>query len=327
MAGNSTNKRRFSVERRAGSARGTDDLGVVLAGDFAHRANVPLDIPIEQIDPSPFQIRRSFDNLEELAAAMQVHGFTSRLMVRMHPTEPQRYQLVYGERRLRAARLAAIPVIPCDMTQFTDRELLEIGLTENLQREDLNPLEEAQGLRQFMDEFGYTIREMADRTGKSKGYIDNRLGLLRAPEDVQQMVEARADTVASVPLIAKVATAEARKPLIEGLTKGQLTAADVRSIVHDSQAPQSRVLARTAQAAARNAMDTSEQPATQPEAARSSERTLRRATHILDTMMAQLQDTLLRLQPNERDALLDYIVQTHFAALEALVVTLRPDEK
>ncbi|GAC1543977.1 MAG: hypothetical protein NVS2B7_18000 [Herpetosiphon sp.] len=324
MAGNSTNKRRFSVERRTGSPRGTDDLEVVLAGDFAHRASVPLDIPIEQIDPSPFQMRRSFDNLEELAAAMRVHGFTSRLMVRSHPTEDQRYQLVYGERRLRAARLAGIRVIPCDMTQFSDRDLLEIGLTENLQRADLNPLEEAQGLRHFMDEFGYTIRDMAERIGKSKGYIDNRIGLLRVPEDVQEMVKARADTVASAPIIAKVATAKARRPLIEGLTKGMLTAADIRTIANDSQAPPNRMATRP-QTSSADKTHLSQAPMGKPSTNRQSERALQRVTHSLDSMMAQLRDALPQLQSKERGTLLTYIVQTHFASLEALVVTLREE--
>ena len=108
MGGNNIGKRRFSIERRSVGQRTPEDFGVVLTGDFAHRQSVPIDLPIDQIDPSPFQIRRSFGNLEELADAMRQHGFTSRLMVRADPLHADRYQLVFGERRLRAARLAGI---------------------------------------------------------------------------------------------------------------------------------------------------------------------------------------------------------------------------
>ncbi|MDP9315453.1 MAG: ParB/RepB/Spo0J family partition protein [Chloroflexota bacterium] len=326
MAGSSDKKRRFSVERRPITTRSAEDFAVVLAGDLAHRRSTPMDIAIEQIDPSPFQIRRTFDNLEELAEAMRVHGFTSRLMVRAHPTVPDRYQLVFGERRLRAARLAGIGIIPCDVTQFDDRELLEIGLTENLQREDLDPLEEAEGLRRFMDEFGYTIREMAERTGKSKGYLDNRLGLLRAPVDLQQMVVARPDTLASVPVIAKLATVEARRPLIEGLTTGKLTATDVRTIVHNTQTDGSLVqlTAGNRQRGQTGAKEPYEGPqGSQDRAGRLSERGLHRARHSLEMMMAQLRETVPTLAPAQQGELLDYIVQTLFPQLEAIMVDLQ----
>lgn len=329
MAGNNSNKRRFSVARRPSGDRSTDDFSVVLTGDLVHRQSVPMDIPLDQIDPSPFQIRRTFEHIPELAEAMRVHGFTSRLMVRKHPAVPDRYQLVFGERRLRAARLAGIASIPCDVTQFDDRELLEIGLTENLQREDLDPLEEAQGLRRFMDEFGYTIRDMAERTGKSRGYIDNRLGLLRVPDDVQQMVAVRPDTVASVPVIAKLPTPEARRPLIEGLTTGALTAADVRTIVRETQEPAFPPQSSPRVAADRQATG-SQSPQTRStgasdslRAVRQSDRALQRAQHTLDTMTEQLQETVSMLAPEQSSKLLDYIVAQHFPRLEGIVDELR----
>ncbi|MDP9312655.1 MAG: ParB/RepB/Spo0J family partition protein [Chloroflexota bacterium] len=333
MAGSDSNKRRFSVARRPAGERTTDDFSVVLTGDFVNRQTVPMDIPIDQIDPSPFQIRRTFENIGELAEAMRLHGFTSRLMVRQHPAAPDRYQLVFGERRLRAARLAGIEFVPCDVTQFDDRELLEIGLTENLQREDLDPLEEAQGLRRFMDEFGYTVRDMAERTGKSRGYIDNRLGLLRAPDDVQQMVSVRPDTVASVPVIAKLLTPEARRPLIEGLTKGNLTAADVRTIVRESQ-ESSALMPSSARPAGSARGDTSsaEQNHKQRDTGtrrgiRQSERALQRARHTLDAMTGQLQEVLSILAPEQSTELLDYIVRAHFPRLELIVEELRRKQR
>lgn len=325
MAGNNDKKRRFSVDRRPNLGRMTEDFAVVLAGDLAHRRSTPMDIMIDQIDPSPFQVRRTFDNLTELADAMRVHGFTSRLMVRVHPTDPGRYQLVFGERRLRAARIAGIEIIPCDVTQFEDRELLEIGLTENLQREDLDPLEEADGLRRFMDEFGYSIREMAERTGKSKGYIDNRLGLLRAPKDLQQMVSARPDTLASVPMIAKLSTTEARRPLIDGLVSGELTATDVRTIVRDSQTEASHRRSSSdnqGHVVINNQSTHPTQHTLQDRSSRLSERGVQRARHTLETMIVHLHEVLPTLAPAQRGELLDYIVHTHFPQLEAVVTDL-----
>ncbi len=329
MAGKDSNKRRFSVARRPSGERTTDDFSVVLKGDLVHRQSIPMDIPIDQIDPSPFQIRRTFENIPELADAMRLHGFTSRLMVRLHPTSSERYQLVFGERRLRAARYAGIESIPCDVTQFDDRELLEIGLTENLQREDLDPLEEAQGLRRFMDEFGYTIRDMAERTGKSRGYIDNRLGLLRAPDDVQQMVAARPDTVASVPMISKLPSAEARRPLIDGLTKGELTAADVRMIVRESRGDSIPVRSADSVSTGNPGGTRGGQPGHGTGApdvqrnVRQSERALQRAKHVLDSMTEQLQGDLPVLAAAQRSELLDYIVSKHFPRLEGIVEELR----
>lgn len=212
---------------------------VAIAGDFEERfarqvetrRHYPIDLPIELIDPSPFQIRRTFGNIAELAEAMRVHGFTSRLWVREHPTAPGRYQLIFGERRLRAAREAGIAVIPSEVTQFDDRELIEIGLMENLQREDLDPVEEANGLQRFMDEFGYSYRELAERIGKDKGYVENRLRLLRMPEDIQQMVIARPETMSAAREVVRLPTAEARAPLIDGLVQDGLSFKATRAIV------------------------------------------------------------------------------------------------
>jgi ParB family chromosome partitioning protein len=323
VPGDTAGKRRFSVARPSSGARASEDFSVVLTGDFAHRQSVPMDLPIDAIDPSPFQIRRTFGNLEELATAMRQHGFTSRLMVRVHPNDAGRYQLVFGERRLRAARLAGIRTIPCDVTQFSDRELLEIGLTENLQREDLDPLEEAQGLRQFMDQFGYSIRDMAERIGKSRGYIDNRLALLRVPDDVQQMVAARPDTLASAPIVAQVATAEERQPLIEGLTSGSLTAADVRSLVRGSQQAQST---QTTQGTSAGAATPRPSPGSADRATRQGARALQRATYSLDQALRDLQSALPLLDSAQRTALLDHIVRRHFPELEALVTGLQGQE-
>jgi ParB family chromosome partitioning protein len=229
MAG--ANKKQFIRRGTAPRVASADEFEEVFARQAATRQHQLVDIPIDRIDPSPFQIRQEFEDIDELAATMRKQGFTSHLWVREHPAEQGRYQLVYGERRLRAALLAGIAVIPCEVTQYNDREMLEIGLTENLQRRDLKPLEEAEGFQRFIDQFNYSIRTLAERVGKDKGYIENRLRLLRLPEDVREMVGARPDTVSAAREVARLPQPEARAPLIEGLVNDGLSLKTAHAIV------------------------------------------------------------------------------------------------
>src|ERR671917_2574115 len=121
------------------------------------------DLPIARIRPNPFQARRTFDDLAELAATIRAQGFTTRVRVRPDPSEPNAFQLVFGERRLRAAELAGLAMVPCDVAEHTDDEMIEIGLAENIQRRDLDPLEEARAFRTLIDQRGYTERRLAER--------------------------------------------------------------------------------------------------------------------------------------------------------------------
>ncbi len=195
------------------------------------RRAVIQELPIERIRPNPFQARQRFTNLEELSAAIQAQGFITRLRVRPDPVEDGYFQLAFGERRLRAARLAGLTEIPCEVAEHTDDELFEIGLAENIQRRDLEPLEEARAFHIFIEERGYSIRRLAERIGKDKSYVQDRLALLRAPEDVQRMIEQRPDTLRIAREIGKLATAEERQPLIDDVTAGKLNTEDVRKIV------------------------------------------------------------------------------------------------
>jgi len=229
MAG--TNKRQFIRRGTAPQVARTDEFEEVFVRQAGTRQHYLTELPIDRIDPSPFQIRQAFEDIEELATVIRQHGFTSRLWVREHPTTQGRYQLVYGERRLRAAQQAGITVVPCEVSQYDDREMLEIGLTENLQRRDLKPLEEAEGLQRFINEFGYSIRTLADQIGKDKGYIENRLRLLRMPGDIQDMVVARPDTVSAAREVARLPTSEARAPLIHGLVNDGLSLKTAHTIV------------------------------------------------------------------------------------------------
>jgi ParB family chromosome partitioning protein len=191
------------------------------------------DLPIDRIRPNPFQARKTFTDLDQLAQAITAQGFTTRLRVRPDPTASGFFQLVFGERRWRAAQLAGLAAIPCDIANHSDDDLVEIGLAENIQRQDLDPLEEARALQTFIDQRGYSIRRLAERIGKDRGYIENRLALLRLPSDVQLLVEQRPDSIDAARRIGTLPTPEERAPLIAQVASGEVSAQTVRSIVRE----------------------------------------------------------------------------------------------
>ncbi len=194
-------------------------------------------LPLERLRPNPFQARHKFEDLKELAAAIQAQGFTSRLRVRPDPVDEGYFQLVYGERRLRAAQLAGLAEVPCEISEHSNEEMIEVGLAENIQRRDLSPLEEARAFSTFTREQGYSVRNLAEKIGKDKSYVQDRLELLRVPVDVQAMVNQRSDTVRAAREIAKLATPAQRQPLIEGILQGKLNVHDIRSMIAEQAEP------------------------------------------------------------------------------------------
>lgn len=223
-------------ERPEDTAARQSDLAAVLT----KRLTFPQEIAVDLIERNPFQARTNFTDIAELAQAIRQQGFTSRLRVRQHPTEPRKFQLLYGERRLLAARQAGLDAVPCDVADHTDDELIEIGLAENIQRRDLDPLEEARAFQTFIGERGYSIRRLAERIGKDKSYVEDRLKLLQAPADVQQMVAERPDSLRAAREIAKIESPEDRAPLIAGVVGGALSTAEVRGRVAEAKEPVAR---------------------------------------------------------------------------------------
>jgi len=144
-------------------------------------------IAIEKVHPNPEQPRRSFDTeaLDDLAASVREHGIIQPLIVRPSSREPGNYEIVAGERRWRAAQIAQLHEVPILVRDFNDQEVLEVAIIENVQRADLNPIEEAAGYRQLMDRFGHTQDELSRALGKSRSHIANQVRLLSLPEDVQ----------------------------------------------------------------------------------------------------------------------------------------------
>ncbi|MDD7121285.1 MAG: ParB/RepB/Spo0J family partition protein [Clostridiales bacterium] len=147
------------------------------------------EIAVSQLDPNPDQPRRTFDTqaLEALAESIRQAGVLQPLLV---VENGARYRIVAGERRYRAARMAGLQSVPCVVRDMTEQERMEAALIENLQREDLNPIEEAAGIRALMEECGYTQELAAKRVGRSRPAVANLLRLLQLPESIRELVKA-----------------------------------------------------------------------------------------------------------------------------------------
>ncbi len=176
------------AQKRSGLGRGLDSL---FADNSVEESNggAVNTLKIMEIEPNHDQPRKTFDDsaLSELADSISQHGILQPLVVR--PMTNGTYQLVAGERRWRAARIAGLTDVPVVIKELSDSETIEIAMIENLQREDLNPLEEALGYKYMMDELKITQEQAAEKVGKSRPVIANALRLLKLPDEVQSMVE------------------------------------------------------------------------------------------------------------------------------------------
>lgn len=148
-------------------------------------------IGVAQISPGTYQPRHIFrdESLKELAASIREHGLIQPILVRPKPDDPTSYEIVAGERRWRAAQMAMLHEVPVIIRDLDDDVTLEIGLIENLQREDLNPMDESRALKQLGDEFAYSNDEIATKIGKSKSYVANMLRLAELHPEVANLVE------------------------------------------------------------------------------------------------------------------------------------------
>jgi len=164
-------------------------LGALLSSDRTiDLQDNPYEVDIDLIDPNPSQPRAAFadESLNGLAESVKAHGVVQPILVRRRGA---RYELVAGERRWRAAKIAGLTKIPVLVKDVADADLLEVALVENVMREDLNPIEEAQAYRNLIDKVGATQEALAERFGRDRSYITNYLRLLRLPEDLQQLVK------------------------------------------------------------------------------------------------------------------------------------------
>ena len=177
-------------------------------------AILAISIAISEIEPNPLQPRTVFDptRLEELANSIKANGIIQPLLVRKRGTH---YELVAGERRLRAAKIAGLTEVPAIVQDYTDNRLLELALVENIQREDLNPIELAQALDRLTREMNLSHEEIATRTGKDRTTITNTIRLLKLPSEVQLLVAERRLSMGHARAILGLATSELQTQLAE----------------------------------------------------------------------------------------------------------------
>ena len=163
-------------------------LGALLSSDRTIDLGAePSEVDLDLIAPGPMQPRTTFDEaaLESLAESIKTHGIVQPLLVRRRG---EGFELIAGERRWRAAKIAGLTRVPVLVKEVADQNLLEIALIENIQREDLNPIEEAQAYKRLIENVGLTQEALATRVGRDRSYITNYLRLLKLPPDLQQLV-------------------------------------------------------------------------------------------------------------------------------------------
>jgi ParB family chromosome partitioning protein len=195
-------------------------------------------IPIEDIAPNPDQPRQALGDLEELTASIREKGVLEPLLVRRVGTK---YQIIAGERRYRAAVEAGLGELPCVIRETSDAEMMELALIENMQRKDLTPFEEADGLRVLAETYGYTHETMAEKIGKSRSTITEALSLAAMPEDVRQLCR-RADIQSKSVLlqIVRQGTPEKMTALLERLAREGSTRTEARRLSQKSDSRRGR---------------------------------------------------------------------------------------
>ncbi|ARE40608.1 Chromosome (plasmid) partitioning protein ParB [Rhodovulum sp. P5] len=195
-------------------------------------------VPLDLLEPNPDQPRRQFseDALKELADSIREKGVIQPLIVRPSKKVEGRYEIVAGERRWRASQLAQQHEVPVILRELDDTEVLEIAIIENIQRADLNPVEEAMGYRQLMDRFGHTQDKVAEALGKSRSHIANLLRLLQLPEEVlDHLREGRMTAGHARALI----TTENPADLARQVIKGQLSVRETEKLAKQGSEPKS----------------------------------------------------------------------------------------
>ncbi len=191
-----------------------------------------VELPIEEIRPNPYQPRKEFDKkaLEELSESIKTHGIFTPLLVRKSVSG---YDLITGERRLRAAKMAGLKTVPAIQVEFTEEQMMEIAILENVQREDLNPIEEAAAYESLIQKLGYTQEKLAERVGKSREYCANIMRLLKLPEDVQSMVVNKELTMSHVRPLLSLNDEEEIYEAAEKIKKNKMSVREVEAYVRD----------------------------------------------------------------------------------------------
>ena len=195
------------------------------------------ELPMDQIHPCPFQPRKEFDeaSLQELAESIQSQGIVQPLIVR---SRGGKFEIIAGERRWRAAQLAGLKTIPAVIRKADDREVMELALVENLQRENLNPIEEAAGLQQLIQQFDLRQDEAAQKVGKSRATVANALRLLKLPAKIQNYLRDKKISTGHAKVILGLSDAEQQQIIAEQVVSNQLSVRDTETLIAQSQTNQ-----------------------------------------------------------------------------------------
>lgn len=189
-----------------------------------------VELPIDELRPNPYQPRKVFDEekLQELAQSIKEHGVFQPIIVKKSSIKG--YEIIAGERRVKACKLAELDKIPAIVRDFSDQQMMEIALLENLQRENLNSIEEAMAYRSLIDAMKITQEELANRLGKSRSYITNMLGLLNLPEEVKDMIIENKISMSHARVLSKMENKEDILALANKIIDENLNVRDIENV-------------------------------------------------------------------------------------------------
>ena len=193
-----------------------------------------VEISLDELRPNPYQPRKLFDDeaLSELCASIKEHGVFQPIIVKK---SIKGYEIIAGERRFRASKMAGKETIPAIIRDFTDDQMMEISLLENLQRENLNPLEEALAYKNMIDKLGLTQDELSKRVGKSRSHITNIVGILRLPAEVQKLIAQEKLTMSHAKILSKMENEEEIIAMARNIAENGLAVHELENIAQDKE--------------------------------------------------------------------------------------------
>lgn len=222
------------MSKHCGLGRGLESL--LSSSESQYETAMPgdpegaVEVPVESIRPNPYQPRKTFDKekLKELSESIKKHGIIQPLIVRKKGLN---YELVAGERRLRAARLAKLQTVPVLVREYDEKQMRELSLVENIQRHDLNPLEEAKAIQELMKQCGYTQAQAAERLGRSRAAVANLLRMLNLPEELQAMIADEKVTAGQMRPLSALTDREQQLKIGKALAENGWSARTVEEVV------------------------------------------------------------------------------------------------
>jgi len=205
-------------------------LNALITSNLIEEGEQVKDVSISEIRPNPYQPRKEFEQsaIDELSQSIKEHGIIQPLIVRK---SIKGYELVAGERRLRAAKQSGLKQVPVVVKAYTDQQLMEIALIENLQRENLNPLEEAEAYEKLIAHHEYTQEQLAQRIGKSRPHVANMLRLLQLPEKIRKMVSTAALSMGHARALLTVEKEQVQQQLVKDVVEKGLSVRQLEELV------------------------------------------------------------------------------------------------